>query len=78
MLLLKRKLPRTLCATMISSFTLNFFLSGVKGQWGTFYSMGLLNFGQFQCDNGNECQLWKVYDLGKPQLKDNPTLDDEI
>ena len=36
---------RTLCATMMSCFTLNFFLSGVKGKWGTLYSMGLLNFG---------------------------------
>ena len=30
---------------MMSCFTLNFFLSGVKGKWGTLYSMGLLNFG---------------------------------
>ena len=55
---------RTLFATMVSSYTLNFFLSGVKGQWGTFYSMGLLNFGIFECD-GDDCHLWEIRDLGK-------------
>lgn len=49
---------------MVSSYTLNFFLSGVKGQWGTFYSMGLLNFGIFECD-GDDCHLWEIRDLGR-------------
>ena len=58
---------RTLFATMVSSYTLNFFLSGVKGQWGTFYSMGLLNFGIFECD-GDDCHLWEIRDLGKLKI----------
>ena len=51
---------------MISAFTLNFFQSGVSGNWGQFYARGLLNFGVFQCPEDDKmCHLWQLQDLGE-------------
>lgn len=46
---------------MMSCFTLNLLLSAVAHD-PTLYSMGLLNFGVFECEG---CQLWTIRDLGK-------------
>jgi len=56
---------KTLFCTMTSTFTLNFFLSGIRtGAWGSFYQSGLLTFGVFQCPpDSPDCHLWTAYDL---------------
>ena len=56
---------KTLFCTMTSTFTLNFFLSGVyDNSWGTFNQNGLLTFGTFECSsNQRGCQLWTITDL---------------
>ncbi|CAH1773141.1 unnamed protein product [Owenia fusiformis] len=56
---------RTFFCSMSATFTLNFFLSGIKtGEWGFFYLPGLIDFGVFKCTNTNgQCHLWNAVDL---------------
>jgi len=56
---------KTLFCTMTSTFTLNFFLSGIReGTWGYFDQSGLLTFGVFECESSDEsCHLWTAYHL---------------
>eukprot|EP00698_Gefionella_okellyi_P015198 TRINITY_DN4286_c0_g1_i1.p1 TRINITY_DN4286_c0_g1~~TRINITY_DN4286_c0_g1_i1.p1 ORF type:complete len:814 (+),score=118.51 TRINITY_DN4286_c0_g1_i1:176-2443(+) len=50
---------RTLFTAMMSTFTLNFMLSGIAGQWGTLSQPGLLSFGSFIGQNRGY-DVWEV------------------
>ncbi|XP_068700527.1 H(+)/Cl(-) exchange transporter 6-like isoform X2 [Montipora foliosa] len=56
---------RSFFCSMASTFTLNFFLSGILGyEWGSFNQPGLLSFGVFSCSKAVEkCNLWNIQDL---------------
>uniref|UniRef100_A0A3B4XYJ0 Chloride channel protein n=1 Tax=Seriola lalandi dorsalis TaxID=1841481 RepID=A0A3B4XYJ0_SERLL len=56
---------KVLFCSMSATFTLNFFRSGINfNKWGSFQLPGLLNFGEFKCQDGDKnCHLWTVVDL---------------
>ncbi|XP_065186325.1 H(+)/Cl(-) exchange transporter 6-like [Sycon ciliatum] len=55
---------RTLFCSMVSTFTLNFFLSGTSEiGWGRLNEPSLIDFGEFECEFGHSCNLWTATDL---------------
>ncbi|XP_076845067.1 H(+)/Cl(-) exchange transporter 6 [Brachyhypopomus gauderio] len=56
---------KVLFCSMSATFTLNFFRSGINyNKWGSFQLPGLLNFGEFKCQDGDkQCHLWTAVDL---------------
>ncbi|ESO91263.1 hypothetical protein LOTGIDRAFT_228753 [Lottia gigantea] len=57
---------RTFFCSMAATFSLNFFLSGIKScSWGYFYLPGLIDFGTFRCQSEESeiCDLWSAVDL---------------
>ncbi|XP_076596632.1 H(+)/Cl(-) exchange transporter 6 isoform X1 [Chaetodon auriga] len=56
---------KVLFCSMSATFTLNFFRSGISfNKWGSFQEPGLLNFGEFKCQDGDrKCHLWTAVDL---------------
>lgn len=56
---------KVLFCSMSATFTLNFFRSGINfNKWGSFQLPGLLNFGEFKCQDGDKnCHLWTAVDL---------------
>ncbi|KAG5282516.1 hypothetical protein AALO_G00056910 [Alosa alosa] len=56
---------KVLFCSMSATFTLNFFRSGLNyNKWGSFQLPGLLNFGEFKCQDGDKaCHLWTAVDL---------------